>query len=55
MVTDQRDQFPRLVVVPDEVLRFPDQPKVFRTNDEGPLRMADEGCPNESPRIDDAT
>jgi hypothetical protein len=35
--------------------RFPGQPKVLGPNDEGSLRMGDEGCPNESPSVDDAT
>jgi len=38
-----------------QLARFPDQPKVLSPNDDGSLRMGDEGCPNESPRVDDAT
>ena len=42
-------------LVSADVLRFPDQPKVFVPHDEGPSRMSDEGCPNESPSVDDTT
>ena len=42
-------------LVPADLLRFPDQPKVLVPKDEGPSRMTDEGCPNESPSVDDAT
>jgi hypothetical protein len=45
---------PRLFVVSGEPQRLHDQPKV-RTSDEGALRMGDEGCPNESLGVDDAT
>ena len=37
------------------VARFPDEPKVLSPNDDGSLPMGDEGCPNESPSVDDAT
>jgi hypothetical protein len=43
------------VLVSADVLRFPDPPKVLGPNDEGSSRMSDEGCPNESPSVDDAT
>jgi hypothetical protein len=33
---------------------FPMSPS-FSPNDEASLRMTDEGCPNESPSVDDAT
>ncbi len=46
---------PPLVLVAGDVPRFADQPKVHRPNDEGSSRMNDEGCPNESPSVDDAT
>ena len=39
----------------DEVARFPDEPKLLGSSDEGSSRMSDEGCPNESPSVDDAT
>jgi len=38
-----------------QLARFPDQPKVLSPNDDGSLRMGDEGCPNESPSVGDAT
>jgi hypothetical protein len=38
-----------------DVARFPDEPKVLSPHDEGSSRMSDEGCPNESPSVDDAT
>ncbi len=57
MVSDKRVPFPpsSLFLVSRDVLRFPDQPKVRRPNNEGSSRMGDEGCPNESPSVDDAT
>lgn len=42
-------------LVPGDVTRFPYQPKVHRRQDEGSSRMGDEGCPNESSSVDDAT
>ena len=42
-------------LVSADLLRFPDHPKVLVSNDEGPSRMTDEGCPNDSPSVDDAT
>jgi hypothetical protein len=38
-----------------EVARFPVQPKVQSATDEASSRMGDEGCPNESQSIKDAT
>jgi hypothetical protein len=38
-----------------EVARFPDQPKVQSATDEASSRMGDEGCPNESQSMKDAT
>jgi hypothetical protein len=57
MISDRRLPFSSLAPVPasGHVARFPDQPKVLGPNDEGSLRMGDEGCPNESQRVDDAT
>ena len=43
------------VLVSADILRFPEPPKILGPNDEGSLRMSDEGCPNENPRMDDAT
>jgi hypothetical protein len=54
MVIGKGRASPRLFVVSGEPQRLPDQPKV-RTNDEGALRMGDEGCPNESPGVDGPT
>lgn len=49
--------FPRSsrALAADDVARLPDEPKVLGPNDEGSLRMGDEGCPNESSNGDDAT
>ena len=58
MVFDIRHPFPSrpLFLIPGDVARFPNEPKVHRSNDgEDPLRMGDEGCPNESQSVDDAT
>ena len=57
MVSDRRLPFSSLapVMASGHVARLPDQPKVLSSNDEGSLRMGDEGCPNESPNVDDAT
>jgi hypothetical protein len=38
-----------------DVGRFPVQPKVQSATDEASSRMGDEGCPNESQSIKDAT
>ena len=46
---------PPLVLVSRDVPRVSDQLKGHRPNDEGSSRMNDEGCPNESLRVDDAT
>jgi hypothetical protein len=46
---------PPLVLVSGDVPRFSDQPRVHHPNDESSARMNDEGCPNESPSVDDAT
>jgi len=43
------------VLASDHVAQFPHQLRVFVPNDEDSLRMGDEGCPNESPSVDDAT
>jgi hypothetical protein len=51
MVVGKGRGSPRFFVVSGEPERLPDQHKV-RTNDEGALRMGDEGCPNESPGVD---
>jgi hypothetical protein len=42
------------VLASGHVALFPDQP-ILVPNDEGSLRMGDEGCPNESQSVDDAT
>ena len=58
MVFDVRHPFTlqSFFLVPGDVAGFPNGPKVRRSNDdEGSLRMGDEGCPNESPSVDDAT
>jgi hypothetical protein len=57
MIPNRRPPFPSLppVLASGNVARFPDQPKVLVPNDEGSLRMGDEGCPNESQSVDDAT
>jgi hypothetical protein len=46
---------PPLVLVFRDVRRFSDKPKVHCPNDESSSRMNDEGCPNESPSVEDAT
>ena len=43
-----------LIVISGDVARFPD-PKVLYPDGEGSTRMGDEGCPNESQRVEDAT
>lgn len=57
MISDRRLPFSSLApILPSgHVPRFPDQPKVLGPNDEGSLRMGDEGCPNESQSVNDAT
>jgi hypothetical protein len=57
MVSDRRIPFSSLapVLASGHVARLPDQPKVLSSNDEGSLRMGDEGCPNERPNVDDAS
>ena len=57
MISDRRLPFSSLapVLASGHVARFPDQPKVLSPNDDGSLRMGDEGCPNESPSVGDAT
>jgi hypothetical protein len=42
-------------LVPGAALGVPDQAKVLGPNNDGSLRMGDEGCPNESLSVDDAT
>ena len=46
---------PPLVLVSRDVPRVSDQLKGNRPNDESSSRMNDEGCPNESLSVDDAT
>jgi len=57
MVCDKRVPVPpsSLFLVCRDVPPSPDQPKVHRPNNEGSSRMVDEGCPNESPSVHDAT
>jgi hypothetical protein len=57
MISDRRPPFSSLapVLASGHVAPFPDQPKVLSPNDEGSLQMGDEGCPNESQSVDDAT
>jgi len=57
MVSDKTVPFPPSspFLVSSDVPRFTDQLKVHRPNNEGSSRMGDEGCPNESPSVDDAT
>ena len=58
MISDRRLPFSSLpyVLASDAMsLDFPTSPKVLVPNDEGSSRMGDEGCPNESPSVDDAT
>lgn len=43
------------VLASDHVAQFPDRLRVLVSNDEGSLRMGNEGCPNESQSVDDAT
>lgn len=46
---------PPLVLVSCDLPRVSDQLKGHRPNDESSSRMNDEGCPNESLSVDDAT
>jgi hypothetical protein len=57
MASDKRVTFPPtpLFLFSGDVPQFSDQSKVHRPNNEGSSRMGDEGCPNESPSVDDAT
>jgi hypothetical protein len=57
MISDRRFPFssPPSVLASGHGARFPDQPKVLAPNEEGSLRMGDEGCPNETQSVDDAT
>jgi hypothetical protein len=58
MVFEIRHSFPLRPVfrVLGDGAPFLNRPKVYRSNDdEGSSRMDDEGCPNESPSVDDAT
>jgi hypothetical protein len=57
MISDRRLPFSSLApsLTSGHVARFPDQPNVLSPNDEGSSRMGDEGCPNESQSVDDAT
>jgi hypothetical protein len=55
MFSARRLQFKGRSRADGDVARFPDEPKVLSQNDDGSLRMGDEGCPNESPSVDDAT
>jgi hypothetical protein len=43
------------VLVSGDLARFPDQPKIHDPNDDPSSRMGDEGSPNESQSVDDAT
>jgi len=57
MVSDRKASYPSLptVLVSGDRARFPDQPKIHGPNDEASSRIGDEGCPNESQSVDDAT
>ena len=57
MIPDRRllSSFLSPVLASDHVARFPGQPKSLVPNDEDSLRMGDEGCPNETQSVDDAT
>ncbi len=57
MISDRTLPFSslRAVLASGHVARFPGHPKILGQNDEGSSRMGDEGCPNESPSVDDAT
>ena len=46
--------WPPAVLAMGDIVRFP-KPKVGYPNDDGSSRMSDEGCPNESSSVDDAT
>jgi hypothetical protein len=48
--------FPRLhVLAAGDLARFPDKPKILGQNEEESLRMNNEGCPTDTPIVDDAT
>jgi hypothetical protein len=55
MFSARRLRFKGLSRAAGDVARFPDEPKVLSPKDDGSSRMSDEGCPNESPTVDDAT
>jgi hypothetical protein len=58
MIFDIRHPFtmPPLFVVPGDIVRFPNGREVHDLNDdEGSSQMGDEGCPNESQSVNDAT
>jgi len=57
MVSKKRAPFARspLFLVPGNVARFPDQPKMHGPNDDASSRMGHEDCPDESSSVDDAT
>jgi hypothetical protein len=46
---------PPLIVISGEVTRFPVHPEVQSPSNEASSRMGDEGCPNESQSVEDAT
>jgi hypothetical protein len=57
MASDKRVTLPptALFFFSDGVPQCSDQSKVRRPNSEDFSRMGNEGCPNESPSVDDAT
>jgi hypothetical protein len=55
MVFARKVSPPPLVVIAHDITRFPVQPEVHSSSDEASSRMGDEGCPNESPSVEDAT
>lgn len=58
MVSDKRvtcSQPPSLFLLPGDVPRFSDQPKVYGREEEASSRMYDDGCPNENSTVDEAT
>jgi hypothetical protein len=57
MASDKRVTFPPtpLFLFSGDVPQFSDQSKVHLPNNEDSSRMGDEGGPNESPSVDDAT
>ncbi len=46
---------PPLIAISSEVTRFPVHPNVQSSTDEASSQMGDEGCPNESQSVEDAT